>query len=62
MSNLLKYAMVKRIIQNLIKMIFYFLQNDKLLLKVNNLIIMKKKLVIFTINPLVCDIFSKICL
>ena len=61
-SSLPKYAMVKKIIKNLTIMTFCPLQDNKPLLKASDLVIVKKKLMVVTTNPLVCYIFSKVCL
>lgn len=54
--------MVKRIIKNLITIIFYSSQYSKLLLEVSDLIIVKEKLIIVIIHSLVYYIFLKISL
>ncbi len=54
--------MVKGIIKNLTTMTFHPPQDDEPLSEANDLTIVKEKLVVVATNPLVCYIFSKVCL
>lgn len=56
MSTLPKYTMVKKMIKNLITMMFYLLEDNELLSEVNDFMIVKKKLMVVAINLLVCYI------
>lgn len=58
MYSLLKYTIIKEIIYILVTITFRILQDDKLLLKVSDFILVKKKLVVVVINSLVCYLFS----
>ncbi len=62
MSSLPKYGMIKRIIKNLTIMTFCPLQDNKPLSEASDLTIVKETLVVVMTNPLVCYIFSKVCL
>ncbi len=62
MGSLPKYAMVKEIITNLTTITFCPPQNNEPLSEVSNLVIVKEKHVVVVTNPLVCYIFSKVCL
>ncbi len=62
MSSLPKYAMVKGIIKNLTMMTFRSPQDHEPLSEASDLAIVKEKLVVVATNPLVCYIFSKVCL
>lgn len=60
--SLTKYLKIKEIIYNLKTIIFYPLQNDKLITKRINLKIVKEKLIVVATNSLVCYIFFKVYL
>ncbi len=62
MDSLSKYAMVKGMIKNLFTMTFRLPQDNEPLLEASDLVIVKKILVVVVTNPLVCYIFSKVCL
>ncbi len=62
MGSLPKYVMVKRIIKNLTMVTFCSPQDDEPLSEASDLVIVKEKLVVVATNPLVCYIFSKVCL
>ncbi len=62
MSSSPKYAMVKGIIKNLTTMTFRPPQDNKPLSEASDFVIVKEKLVVVATNPLVCYIFSKVCL
>lgn len=62
MLNLPNYIMVKNIIQNLTIIIFDLLSNNKPTSEVDNLVIVKEKLVVVGINLLAYYIFLKVYL